>query len=397
MLELEGVSQQIATASLKECYYLQRTDLVRREKISEMLTLLQDLLLYMKLATINPRMESNRNAALSIKVKENMLYAIACSEQRLPLGYYSLAQNMPRFSDTQFLSNYGFVQTKVSGGIVKSKRSKHEEAGSSKNLIEKCDDKYTNKDATKPPEPPKDYIHVRARRGHPADSHRLAERVLLPSENRFVFFFSVSIFLFNFEMLMFVFGYHVRREKISEMLTLLQDLVPGSSRITGKAVSLDEIINYVQSLERQVELLYMKLATINPRMESNRNAALSINVKENMLYAIACSEQRLPLGYYSLAQNMPRFSDTRFLSNYGFVQTKLLYMKLATINPRMESNRNAALSIKVKENMLYAIACSEQRLPLGYYSLAQNMPRFSDTQFLSNYGFVQTKIWILGK
>ncbi|KAG5393555.1 hypothetical protein IGI04_023518 [Brassica rapa subsp. trilocularis] len=34
----------------------------------------------------------------------------------------------------------------------------------------------------------------------------------------------------------------VRREKISEMLTLLQDLVPGSSRITGKAVSLDEII-----------------------------------------------------------------------------------------------------------------------------------------------------------
>ncbi|CDY25986.1 BnaC09g20010D [Brassica napus] len=146
-------------------------------------------------------------------------------------------------------------------------------------------------DDTKPPEPPKDYIHVRARRGQPADSHRFAERV--------------------------------RREKISEMLTLLQDLVPDSSRITGKAVSLDEIINYVQSLKRQVELLYMKLATINPRMESNRNAALSIKVKENMLYAIACSEQRLLLGYYSLAQNMPRFSDTQFLSKYGFVQTKI--------------------------------------------------------------------------
>ncbi|CAF2059196.1 hypothetical protein Bca4012_099732 [Brassica carinata] len=181
----------------------------------------------------------------------------------------------------------------ITRGIVKSKRSKHEEAGSSKNLIEKCDDKYTNKDNTKPPEPAKDYIHVRARRGQPANSHRLAESVLLPSE-----------------MLMFVFGYQVRREKISEMLTLLQDLVRGSSRITGKAVSLDKIINYVQSLERQVELLYMKLATINPRMKSNRNAALSIKVKENMIYAIACSEQRLPLGYYSLAQNMPRFSDT---------------------------------------------------------------------------------------
>ncbi|CDY33821.1 BnaCnng07390D [Brassica napus] len=152
----------------------------------------------------------------------------------------------------------------ITRGIVKSKRSKHEEAGSSKNLIEKCDDKYTNKDNTKPPEPAKDYIHVRARRGQPANSHRLAE----------------------------------------------SDLVRGSSRITGKAVSLDKIINYVQSLERQVELLYMKLATINPRMKSNRNAALSIKVKENMIYAIACSEQRLPLGYYSLAQNMPRFSDT---------------------------------------------------------------------------------------
>ncbi|KAH0872186.1 hypothetical protein HID58_069548, partial [Brassica napus] len=182
---------------------------------------------------------------------------------------------------------------------------------------EACDDKYTNKDDTKTPEPPKDYIHV---------SHRLAERVLLPSENRFV-----------------------RREKISEMLTLLQDLVPGSSRITGKAVSLDEIINYVQSLERQVELLYMKLATINPKMESNRNAALSIKVKENMLYAIACSEQRLPLGYYSLAQKMPRFSDTQFLSNYGFVQTKIGYWKndiqsivhMGFGNVQQQSNNNS--------------------------------------------------------
>ena len=33
-----------------------------------------------------------------------------------------------------------------------------------------------NKD-NKPPEPPKDYIHVRARRGQATDSHSLAERV----------------------------------------------------------------------------------------------------------------------------------------------------------------------------------------------------------------------------
>jgi len=58
-------------------------------------------------------------------------------------------------------------------------------------------------------------------------------------------------------MLMFflaVFWFQARREKISERMTLLQDLVPGCNRITGKAVMLDEIINYVQSLQRQVEV-----------------------------------------------------------------------------------------------------------------------------------------------
>ncbi|KAJ1275437.1 hypothetical protein BS78_05G135400 [Paspalum vaginatum] len=84
-------------------------------------------------------------------------------------------------------------------------------------------------------EPPKDYIHVRARRGQATDSHSLTERV--------------------------------RREKISERMKLLQDLVPGCSKVTGKAVMLDEIINYVQSLQRQVEFLSMKLSTVNPRLE----------------------------------------------------------------------------------------------------------------------------------
>eukprot|EP01018_Ginkgo_biloba_P017284 Gb_20300 [translate_table: standard] len=80
-------------------------------------------------------------------------------------------------------------------------------------------------------EPPKDYIHVRARRGQATDSHSLAERA--------------------------------RREKISERMKVLQDLVPGCSKVTGKAVMLDEIINYVQSLQSQVEFLSMKLAVVN--------------------------------------------------------------------------------------------------------------------------------------
>uniref|UniRef100_A0ACD5YER0 Uncharacterized protein n=1 Tax=Avena sativa TaxID=4498 RepID=A0ACD5YER0_AVESA len=88
-----------------------------------------------------------------------------------------------------------------------------------------------------------DYIHVRARRGQATNSHSLAERL--------------------------------RREKISERMKLLQDLVPGCSKVTGKAVMLDEIINYVQSLQRQVEFLSMKLATVNPRLDVNIEGLLS--------------------------------------------------------------------------------------------------------------------------
>ncbi|GAB2220543.1 hypothetical protein Droror1_Dr00008203 [Drosera rotundifolia] len=84
------------------------------------------------------------------------------------------------------------------------------------------------------PEPLKDYIHVRARRGQATDSHSLAERA--------------------------------RREKISERMRILQDLVPGCNKVIGKALVLDEIINYIQSLQRQVEFLSMKLEAVNSRM-----------------------------------------------------------------------------------------------------------------------------------
>ncbi|KAL2904227.1 hypothetical protein RDABS01_002937 [Bienertia sinuspersici] len=82
-------------------------------------------------------------------------------------------------------------------------------------------------------EPPKDYIHVRARRGQATDSHSLAERA--------------------------------RREKISERMRILQELVPGCNKVIGKALVLDEIINYIQSLQRQVEFLSMKLEAVNSR------------------------------------------------------------------------------------------------------------------------------------
>ncbi|KAK7250480.1 hypothetical protein RIF29_32949 [Crotalaria pallida] len=92
-----------------------------------------------------------------------------------------------------------------------------------------------------PPDPPKqDYIHVRARRGQATDSHSLAERA--------------------------------RREKISERMKILQDLVPGCNKVIGKALVLDEIINYIQSLQRQVEFLSMKLEAVNTRLNSGIEA-----------------------------------------------------------------------------------------------------------------------------
>lgn len=87
------------------------------------------------------------------------------------------------------------------------------------------------------------YVHVRARRGQATDSHSLAERA--------------------------------RREKINERMKLLQELVPGCNKISGTAMVLDEIINHVQALQRQVEFLSMRLAAVNPRIDYNLDALLA--------------------------------------------------------------------------------------------------------------------------
>ncbi|PSS36323.1 Transcription factor bHLH48 like [Actinidia chinensis var. chinensis] len=87
------------------------------------------------------------------------------------------------------------------------------------------------------------YVHVRARRGQATDSHSLAERA--------------------------------RREKINARMKLLQGLVPGCNKISGTAMVLDEIINHVQSLQRQVEFLSMRLAAVNPGIDVNLDSLLA--------------------------------------------------------------------------------------------------------------------------
>ncbi|KAL9270905.1 Transcription factor bHLH62-like protein [Drosera capensis] len=137
-----------------------------------------------------------------------------------------------------------------------------------------------NKEAAKTAEPPKDYIHVRARRGQATDSHSLAERV--------------------------------RREKISERMKFLQDLVPGCSKVTGKAVVLDEIINYVQSLQQQVEFLSMKLAGTHP-MDFNMDALLSKDIYQSggtlmqPMYPLDASAQAMQ--YVFQAQQMQHLQN----------------------------------------------------------------------------------------
>uniref|UniRef100_A0A0D9VK01 BHLH domain-containing protein n=1 Tax=Leersia perrieri TaxID=77586 RepID=A0A0D9VK01_9ORYZ len=114
-----------------------------------------------------------------------------------------------------------------------------------------------------------DYIHVRARRGQATDSHSLAERV--------------------------------RRERISERMRYLQELVPGCNKVTGKAGMLDEIINYVQSLQKQVEFLSMKIAASNP--------VVNFNIVEDLfgrqLSQAACNPATLPAMTLPMGQVEP--------------------------------------------------------------------------------------------
>ncbi|KAF1887941.1 hypothetical protein Lal_00023949 [Lupinus albus] len=90
-----------------------------------------------------------------------------------------------------------------------------------------------------PEEPPKGYIHVRARRGQATDSHSLAERVETYN---------------TLQQLQFICGPRILFGTYRSRL----------GHVTGKALVLDEIINYVQSLQNQVEFLSLKLASVNP-------------------------------------------------------------------------------------------------------------------------------------
>ncbi|XP_052203001.1 transcription factor bHLH74 [Diospyros lotus] len=145
----------------------------------------------------------------------------------------------------------GEQQTDISGDGLEYPKEQEEKKQKTKqnasvNLRGKQTGKQAKDNSNSGETSKENYIHVRARRGQATNSHSLAERV--------------------------------RRERISERMRLLQELVPGCNKITGKAVMLDEIINYVQSLQQQVEFLSMKLATVNPELDIDIDRILSKEV-----------------------------------------------------------------------------------------------------------------------
>ncbi|RZC05229.1 Transcription factor bHLH63 isoform A [Glycine soja] len=200
------------------------------------------------------------------------------------------------------------------------------------NNKETCAETSNSKASEKP-----DYIHVRARRGQATDSHSLAERV--------------------------------RREKISERMKYLQDLVPGCNKVTGKAGMLDEIINYVQSLQRQVEFLSMKLAAVNPRLDLSIDDLFDKDV------------------FSTCATNFPNIgiSSTSDISNPAYLQfnSPQQIFSYDGLDPSdMGLRRTISAPVSMPETYLQS-SCFTQMLPSSTWE--------GDFQNLCNFDFDQAR------
>ncbi|KAI3860540.1 hypothetical protein MKX03_025472 [Papaver bracteatum] len=125
---------------------------------------------------------------------------------------------------------------------------------------------------TQPSEPPpkQNYVHVQARRGQATDSHSLDERIKYLS----------SLYM-QFWQLIKKRKYELEKKRLVRM-KILQDLVLGCNKVIGKALVLDEIINYIQSLQRQVEFLSMKLEAVNSRVAPSNDGYPARDASQSM-------------------------------------------------------------------------------------------------------------------
>nr|WCO08276.1 hypothetical protein [Suaeda aralocaspica] len=150
------------------------------------------------------------------------------------------------YSNEQQLAEFRFQQNGTLCQTAQPSPIHGTEAGTSDTTTQKNSSNKgkKRKRKTEEVEKPKEVIHVRAKRGQATDSHSLAERV--------------------------------RRERINDKLKVLQDLVPGCYKTMGMAVMLDVIINYVRSLQNQIEFLSMKLSAASMFYDFNSPEAEAI-------------------------------------------------------------------------------------------------------------------------
>ncbi|KAH9608674.1 hypothetical protein KSS87_021891 [Heliosperma pusillum] len=196
------------------------------------------------------------------------------------------------FSDQSRSFGGNVNELKNSNGKRMKTSGSGEENGNSKADI------VSAKPGKKEAEPLKDYIHVRSRRGEATDSHSLAERA--------------------------------RREKIGERMKVLQDLVPGTNKVIGKALVLDEIINYVQSLQRQVERKCLNLKVKMEALWSLEFLSMKLEtVNSGMIHTIS--------GFHSKDINqlgMPSFHPSEMM--FGSQATRELETAAAVGGPQLE-------------------------------------------------------------
>ncbi|PHU10616.1 hypothetical protein BC332_22476 [Capsicum chinense] len=248
------------------------------------------------------------NAVSAVKPKETIL-----SSNR---GRESFKK---RKADKNHLKEVAEEETKdkklkecIEEGDSKVTTEKHSNKRSTNNSNSK-ENSDTSKEKSKITEDKKpDYIHVRARRGQATDSHSLAERV--------------------------------RREKISERMRFLQDLVPGCNKITGKAGMLDEIINYVQSLQRQVEFLSMKLAAVNPRLDIDVDNFFNKDI-------FATSTSNFPTVGAGTSSEMLSMAQRQFNSLQQIVSSSGLEMGVLNLS-EMALRRTASTPVSMPEIFL---------------------------------------------
>ncbi|XP_050374749.1 transcription factor bHLH137-like [Argentina anserina] len=174
-----------------------------------------------------------------------------------------------------FLSNFG--KKKSLSNCTRSMRLSDE--GQLKELKRKKSRVCGERDETE------DYVGVKARRGEATDSHSLSERA--------------------------------RRAKIRLRMKLLQSLVPGCDKITGKARILDEIIKYVQLLQNQVESLAAKLVFVDlllyeSESNPNRNARVSEMLSQGLLPSVPESSST---EFLSFASSSPSDSASLLLTD----------------------------------------------------------------------------------